>query len=230
MPPAMRARTLPPGAPHALAGLLLAFASLLAPRGAAAQPDQPIGGFVVDLRGAVASLPNDAAVAAARGVASEAMPSMGLGLDVGIGFYPVRWRVVTFGVGLGYLAAFGSREPPAADGAGAAPAAGPAVSARLTALSPEASLNFGHRMGWSYLSGGIGRATFRAWPDTGIEETGESTKTINYGGGARWFVNPRLAFSLDLRFYAMNSTLPSEATAGHPRMTLAVVTAGVSVR
>jgi hypothetical protein len=104
------------------------------------------------------------------------------------------------------------------------------VEARLTALSPQLSINFGHRMGWSYLSGGIGTATYRAWRDDLPEEEGESTRTINYGGGARWFLNEHLAFAVDLRFYAMNPTEASATAAGHPRMTLVVVSAGVSLR
>ena len=37
---------------------------------------------------------------------------------------------------------------------------GPTVNARFSALSPQVSLNFGTRDGWSYLSGGIGWARF----------------------------------------------------------------------
>ena len=29
-------------------------------------------------------------------------------------------------------------------------------------------------------------------------------KTINYGGGARWFAKAHVAFSFDVRFYAIN--------------------------
>ena len=32
----------------------------------------------------------------------------------------------------------------------------------------------------------------------------EPLKTINYGGGARWFTKTHLAFSFDVRFYAIN--------------------------
>ena len=35
----------------------------------------------------------------------------------------------------------------------------------------------------------------------------EPLNTINYGGGARWFIKPHVAFSFDVRFYAINPGL-----------------------
>jgi hypothetical protein len=39
-----------------------------------------------------------------------------------------------------------------------------------------------------------------------------------------------VAFTVDLRFYAMNPKEASEATAGHPRMTIVVASIGASFR
>jgi hypothetical protein len=203
-------------------------AVLALPAAATAQPELPVSGFVVDVRGAVPSYPDSEQVATPRGATPDEMPSRGLGLEVGVGVYPARWKAVTFGFGLSYLASRASRTPQPVDDT--TPSAEAGVRARVTALSPQVSLNFGHRMGWSYLGGGIGWSTFRAWRDDGLEEPGESTKTINYGGGARWFLNPHLAFSLDLRFYAMAAKTASANTAGHPNMTLVVAAVGVSLR
>ena len=57
----------------------------------------------------------------------------------------------------------------------------------------------------------------------------EHLETINYGGGARWFIKAHLAFSFDVRFYAIN---PGSAYtfSQSPRTTLLVVGAGVSVK
>jgi hypothetical protein len=219
-----------PDRPFHRAGLsaLLAAATLLCAAPGQAQPQEPVPRFVVDARAAIPFLPNDPAVAEPRDIGVDQLPSYGLGLDVGAHVYPLRWKAVTFGIGASYHTSRGSRTPEVPEGSTAEP--GPTVQARLTAFSPQVSFNFGHRMGWSYISGGIGRATFRAWREDLAEEPGESTKTINYGGGARWFVRDHLAFSLDLRFYAMNPLEPGESTAGHSRMTLAAVTAGVSFR
>ena len=62
-------------------------------------------------------------------------------------------------------------------------------------------LNFGHRNGWSYISGGMfGRA--KLTPDRSTcPGPAPMRKTLNYGGGARWFINQRMAFSVDVRWY-----------------------------
>ena len=55
-------------------------------------------------------------------------------------------------------------------------------------------------------------------------------QTINYGGGARWFINEHVAVSLDLRFYAIN---PQEATLtrpAFPRVTIMAFNAGVGMK
>jgi hypothetical protein len=63
---------------------------------------------------------------------------------------------------------------------------------------------------------------------TGDEETPRAS-TINYGGGARWFMKKHLAFSLDLRFYTIR---PQETSTRTPlgRTRLIVLNAGVSFR
>jgi hypothetical protein len=58
----------------------------------------------------------------------------------------------------------------------------------------------------------------------------EHLKTVNYGGGARWFAKTHLAFSFDVRFYAIN---PGSAYLDYPhspRTTMLVIGAGVSVK
>jgi hypothetical protein len=193
-----------------------------------AQPEQPISIFVVDARGVVPFLPDTEGFAAPRETTPEAMPSYGWGVDVGAHVYPFRWKIVAFGVGASYHVSRGGRTPDTPEGSSTP--AGPTVESRFKAFSPQVSLNFGHRMGWSYLSAGLGRSTFRAWRSDAAEETGEGTKTINYGGGARWFINQHVAFSLDLRFYAINPVAASTGTYGHPRITFAAVAGGISVR
>jgi hypothetical protein len=193
-----------------------------------AQPPQPIPPFVVDLRGTIPFYPDDQALAEPRQTSPDLLPTYGWGADIGAHVYPFRWKAMTFGFGASYHLSRGSRTPDVPDDSSAEP--GPTVHTRFKALSPQVSFNFGHRMGWSYLSGGIGRSTFRAWRSDLDEEAGEAVKTINYGGGARWFINRRVAFSLDLRFYALNSKAPSSAATGHPRMTFAAATVGLSVR
>ena len=58
----------------------------------------------------------------------------------------------------------------------------------------------------------------------------ERLKTINYGGGARWFAKRHLAFTFDVRFYAINPGTPAFGFPSSPRTTLLVIGAGASVR
>jgi hypothetical protein len=58
----------------------------------------------------------------------------------------------------------------------------------------------------------------------------ERLKTVNYGGGARWFTKRRLAFTFDVRFYAIDPGTPQRGRAGSPRTTMLIVGAGISVK
>jgi hypothetical protein len=108
-----------------------------------------------------------------------------------------------------------------------------AVTEKFRSLGGQLSLNFGNGNGWSYLSGGIGRSNWSIIPEgeDPLEGDEEALKTINYGGGARWFAKSHLAFSFDVRFYAINpgvSSLPGKN--GSPRTTMFVIGAGVSLK
>jgi hypothetical protein len=106
-----------------------------------------------------------------------------------------------------------------------------AAEERITSLSPQLSLNFGNGSGWSYLSGGLGTTTWYLAPDDLGEypPNSDRLKTLNYGGGGRWFIKPHLAFSFDVRFYAISPgfTYIFPAT---PRTTLLIIGAGISVK
>ena len=192
---------------------------------AAAQPEQPVGGFVVDLRGSAAPYGQNEELAGPLGLDPFATPSLGIGFEAGAHAYVYRWSVITFGIGASFHTSRGSRAPdPQA-------AAGPLLRTTFTAISPQVSFNFGGRDGWSYLSGGIGtsRLSLRAANDDDPLPQ-RRANTLNYGGGARWFLSERLAFSLELRFYAISPLPPLDDHPRSPRMTLAVLNIGASFR
>ena len=58
----------------------------------------------------------------------------------------------------------------------------------------------------------------------------ERLTTINYGGGARWFIKRHLAFSFDVRFYAIDPTTPLPGRPTGPRTTLLSMGAGISIK
>ena len=196
----------------------------------AAQQKEPIGPFAVDLRGAFARHKVETIVATDLGVQGANLPTRSFGVAAGAHVYPLRSSKVTLGVGGNLVIARGSRtlETVAADGS---TSNSPTVRRHFTTVSPELSLNFGHRNGWSYISGGMfGRS--KLYVDRADVPAASTTyrSTINYGGGARWFTTEHLAFSVDFRWY---SVARQEAAAGliaQPRTTLLVLSGGVSVR
>ena len=201
---------------------------LLVPSPVRAQDPPPrLPWFVVDAHGSVPRFPSDdQALADSRGMQLAELPGRGLGMQLGVHVYPLRWRVITFGVGGELAASRSSKTPPAS-----APTLRPAEQ-RYRSLAPQLSFNFGNGNGWSYLSGGIGQSKWAIVPE-GLEgnlQDDEPLKTINYGGGARWFIKPHVAFSFDVRLYAINPGLALDGRPASPRTTLMVIGAGVSIK
>jgi len=170
------------------------------------------------------------------------MPARGLGLELGATVYPLRGKHITLGVGGNWLTSRASKVPD--------PLAlpnDPTVRSRFQTLGTQLSLNFGTHEGWSYISGGIGTSrraiqTFPVTVTTGTDgkttitqstdpltATGSRSKTINYGGGARWFASSHMAFGFDLRWYAVNPSIATATVPALPRQTIFVANAGISI-
>jgi hypothetical protein len=193
---------------------------------AEAQIDRSIGPFAVDVRGTFPGFPADVELAESRGLDVSELPGRGLGVDAGAHVYLFTWKAVTFGLGAQFTHARSRSTPPASS---------PdlrAVTEEFTSFAPQLSFNFGTGDGWSYISGGIGRSTWSVVPDD--QEPGPADEerlfTINYGGGARWFAKPHLAFTFDVRFYAVDPGTPQAELPGSPRTTLLIIGAGISIR
>jgi hypothetical protein len=195
---------------------------------AAAQEPAPIPLFVVDLHGTTTGFPDNPELAASRGLAQAELPGRGFGGDVAVHVFPFRYRAVTFGLG-GRLTSITAHRNQDAQ---SEPSILRPVTERFTYLGPQLSFNFGTASGWSYLSGGIAASTWSVAVD-GLPQAPpdqERLKTIDYGGGARWFAKPHLAFSFDIRFYAINPSTPANGLPAGPRTRLFVVGAGVSFK
>jgi hypothetical protein len=203
---------------------------LLAPVAAAAQEPPPkIGPFVVDLQGTIPRFPrqNDQ-LAKSRGLDLRDLPGTGLGLHGGAHVYPLRWRAVTFGLGVDLTIARAHQEALQFNVGDFSRE----VTERFTHVAPELSFNFGDGDGWSYLSGGMGRSTWslQVAGDAPTAANSERLTTINYGGGARWFSTPHLAFSFDVRFYAIYPGTGELGRPGGPRTRLLFVGGGLSMK
>jgi hypothetical protein len=194
---------------------------------AAQEPAPRIGPFVVDLHATVPLFPDNFQLAQSRGMAIAELPGTGLGVQVGVHVYPLKWRAITFGIG-GEYASSRAKQTPLEGVEGLR-----ASTETFESLAPQLSFNFRTTStGWSYISGGIGLSTWSLVPEGQIPFPSDSDKlrTINYGGGARWFAKPHLAFSFDVRFYAIDPGTPYFGFPGSPRTTLMIVGAGVSVK
>ncbi len=192
----------------------------------AAQQEEPISAYVIDVRGALPIYGQNTVIASSRDIVESTLPSRGRGLTVGAHWFPLRWKQITFGAGGEFMSTSG--EAVAARISDGLPET---VRIEFVSFAPQLSFNFGHRQGWSFLSGGMGSTRFSVLGDTipvAVEEP--KPKTINYGGGARWFTRDHLAFSFDLRFYAMSPVAETAETPPTPRMTLLVLNVGVSFR
>ena len=205
--------------------------SLLAPAIASAQDPPPkIGLFVVDLHATIPRFPRENAdLATSRGLDLRDLPGSGRGLHGAAHLYPLRWKAVTFGLGIDLT--FARAHQPARQ-------FGPtdfsrAVTERYMHMAPELSFNFGTGDGWSYLSGGMGPSVWSLRAD-GVDAEGANTErltTINYGGGARWFTSRHLAFSFDVRFYAIDPGIGGElGRPGGPRSKLLFIGGGISIK
>ena len=187
--------------------------------------DRPIGRFVVDVRGSITPFGHNPEFAAPRGFDDSVTPGLGLGFEAGGHVYLYRWRVITFGLGGSVHASLGDRGASDLD----VDADGPTLRQQLVAVSPQLSFNFGGRDGWSYISGGLGNSRLSLFA-LGTDNTQRQTRTLNYGGGARWFTSDHVAFSLDLRFYALTPLKQTGTEPGSPRMTVMVFSIGASFR
>jgi hypothetical protein len=223
--------------PHALRRAFIAAVVLLlcvTPAGAQEKQQesppqrqpQPIGPFIIDLRGLFVRHKQEPSVATELGVAPGNLPTRSFGVGGGAHVYPLRSRRVTIGLG-GHVLIAGGSQTLAASTAGTP---SPTVRRHFRTFGPEVSFNFGHRNGWSYISGGLGRSSLYVDREDAPNTSASMRKTIDYGAGARWFTHHRVAVSLEVRWFAVS---PQAATATQielPRTTLMVLSGGIAVR
>lgn len=211
---------------------MLAVAWLGLAPGLAAQDvpleDQPIRGVVVDVRGAFPKFKQDPNIASAIGVSSMNLPARAVGLVIGAHWYVAHAGPITLGVGGEWITAGRSHSLPPATTDGPD---GPTVHSSMSSVTPQLSLNFGKRQGWSYISGGLGATAFTAErQDAPLPPQESRTRTYNYGGGARWFSKKHVALSVDLRFYAISPQLQTAARPAFSRMTLVAFSVGAAFK
>ena len=215
--------------------LIAAACVLLCAASASAQQDRPVSGVVVDLKGTFARHKQEPSIATDLGVIPANLPTHSFGWASGAHVYPLHLGKVTFGFG-GHVAFSGSSQTlePTATTSGTTTTTStaplPTVRRHFRAFAPEISLNFGHRNGWSFISGGIGRASLYTDREDAPATDVPARQTIHYGGGARWFTNHHVAVSLEFRWYSVAPLAASATYVAQPRTTLLVLSGGVALR
>lgn len=212
-----------------MAMLIGGLAGLLHAGTAAAQTEDPINVFVVDVRGTLMSY-DKKTLGTSLGVTQDQLPARGLGFELGAHVYPIRSKSIALGLGASVLFSRGKKAPKVADDEEPDPT-DPTVQTRVKAFTPQVSLNFGTRRGYSYVSGGIGSVvrTYEALEGTMAEVNDDArARTLNYGGGARWFAASHVAFTFDIRFYRIAAQDATTTSAKLPQQRMLAVSAGIS--
>lgn len=199
---------------------LLAGLVCIAPGVAMAQDRDPLRGVVADVRLVTATLPSTLGWTPTIPVGAV-VPGRGFGVDGGAHVFVGPGRHRRLGVGVAGLVS---------QGRSSALAPAPAVTTRLFAAAPHLSLNFGHALGWSHLSLGVGTAKVTSSYVGGVAEPASWGTAIHYGFGGRWFVGQHVAVSLDLRFWALTPRPASGARPSAPATTQVALGAGVAFR
>jgi len=204
---------------------------------AAAQTRERLPKFAVDLHAATVGLPQAEGWVPAVSADTE-LPGRAWGVGGGATVYPVRLGIMTFGVGASLMTAKGKGESltiVSGSGATATTRVTPVVHTGVMNLTPQLSINFGHQQGWSYLSAGLGRSKITSRADAAgtspaVVVPDSWNPAINFGGGAKWFMKPRLGASFDVRFVKLSSRSATLTLPSAKRTQMWTISAGISIQ
>jgi hypothetical protein len=162
------------------------------------------------------------------------MPGRGPTLILAAQLIFPRRNVVSLGVG-GELLLMRARntiepEDDTVPGPGPAVPVGPTLTNRWSHMSPQVSLNFGSGDGFSYLTGGLGFSKLTMERDDDPQQPGGRVRTLNYGGGAKWFAKKHLGLTLDLRFYSISAQEAATGRVATSAVRVVVFSGGISLR
>ena len=216
---------------------LVAVLCLLAAAPAAAQTSERIPLFAIDVHAATVGLPQ------AEGwvpvvPADTVLPGRNWGVVAGGTVYPFRLGFVTFGIGATLTTAKGKGESltiVSGSGSSRTTRITPIVRTGITNLAPQLSINFGRKLGWSYLSAGIGSSKVTSsadavgtTPATAVPESWN--QAINFGGGAKWFMKEHLGASFDVRFVKLGSRSATDTLPSAKRTQVWNISVGISIQ
>lgn len=181
------------------------------------------GPYVFDVRAATSGVPNDLSFYPT--LTTDVVPARGFGLDLGGHVYVFTLGPARIGLGASVMLIRSSATLTVSP---EDPSPGQRLTLNLRTVAPQVTVNFGSRDGWSYLSAGLGIASVTTRTDEVEDARRESgqLRSVNFGGGARWFVTPRVAFGFDVRAHQ----IAASGSSGTPAMTMMAIGAGLSLR
>jgi len=226
-----------PGVPAVrLCAVLLALSTAVP---AAAQQPERLPLFAVDVHAATVGLPQAEGWVPVVSADTE-LPGRNWGISAGATVYPFRLGRMTIGFGASLITGRGSGSGESltittGTGEDVKPAATPVVHTGVTSLAPQVSINFGRKLGWSYMSAGIGRTRVTSRADAfgtapAIIVPDAWNQALNFGGGARWFMKPRLGAGFDVRFVKLSSRSPTDTLPSAKRTQMWNISAGISIQ
>jgi hypothetical protein len=203
-----------------------------------AQTRERLPWFAVDLHAASVGLPTAEGWIPVPVIGDTPLPGRGFGVAGGATVYPFKLGIMTFGFGAAVSAGDGKGEAvtiTTGSGSNAVTTTTPVFRTQVLNVIPQVSINFGHRLGWSYLSAGIGTTRVNAsadasatTPEIVLPETWN--QALNFGGGARWFMKPRLGAGFDVRFIKLGSRGAAGDIPSARRTQMVTFSAGISIQ
>ena len=208
----------------------------LAAAASAQATDTRIPLFVVDAHAATVGLPQAEGWVPAL-PAKTILPGRNFGVAGGASVYPLRFSQIAFGAGVGIISGRGTGETIVLSGTGstATSTVTRVVHSGMISLAPEVSINFGKKLGWSYLSTGYGRSK--------VTSSADATKTaaqiivpeawnvaLNFGGGARWFMKPHLGAGFDVRWVKLMNRGQTDILPSAKRTQVWNISVGISIQ
>jgi len=203
---------------------------------AAAQTSERLPWFAIDLHGAWVGLPT------AEGwvpTVTEATPLPGRawGVAGGATVYPLKLGVMILGLGVSMHTGKSTGDALMSEQTATTPSVPTTttVTTQITSVLPQISINFGHKLGWSYLSAGYGSSkvvssseAFGGEPAQAVPEAWNGA--LNFGGGARWFMRPHLGAGFDVRFTKLGSRAATETLPSAKRTQMLTISVGISIQ
>ena len=212
--------------------------ALIAAIPSSAQVREPLPWFAIDLHAASVGLPTAEGWIPVPVIGDTPLAGRGFGASAAATAYPFKLGIMTFGFGAAIASGSGKGEAltiTTGSGSDAVTVVTPVFRTQALHVVPQVSINFGHKLGWSYLSAGVGMSRIAASADASpttpqVTLPAAWNQALNFGGGARWFMKRRLGAGFDVRFIKLGSRAESGDLPSARRTQMITFSAGITLQ